>query len=130
MSNNTEERRIDFNRDGYLLLHLDRNKITGYTSSGLMLPGNPQALVHESLLPEEFFNDFFPGKFLYYSSPEKVIEDPDFVDPREYEEEPTSNVVSSREVTLDGIWNELKEIKATQEEIIRLFFEKEDEEWH
>lgn len=130
MSNNTEERQVNFNSDGYLLLHLDRNQITGYTSSGIMLPGNPQALVHESLLPEDFFNDFAIGKYLYYSSPERVVENPDFVDYREYEEEPTSNVVSSREVTLDGIWNELKEIKATQEEIIRLFFEKEDEEWH
>ncbi|AAX92400.1 virion component [Staphylococcus phage Twort] len=119
-------RQINFAVDGYVLLLLDKNLITGYVTYGQAEPGMPQVIVHEDLLPKDFFKEFKVNKYKYYSSPEEIIINPDYKDPQqeelEQEEKPQQSTTGSKSV--EQLMDELQSIKDMQNKILELLMRK------
>ena len=75
-------------------IEVSDSKITGYATVGMISGGIE---VNEAILPPDFFDEWYPEKFLYIDG--VVSEDPNFVPPEPPEPEPTPD----EEQVPDGI---------------------------
>lgn len=102
---------VNMSKDGYLEIYVDNDRrITGYVTSGGR--GEQGILIHNSILPYNFFDEFILGKFLYYRETEEVIEDYKFVPPsNDIEDYFEDDTVSKEEFdNLKGEFDSLKEL--------------------
>lgn len=120
-------RQINFAVDGYLLLLLDKNVITGYVTYGQEEEGVAHVLVHEDLLPRDFFKEFKATKYKYYSSPEEIIINPDYKEPQQQEESSAESTPEQQEKdskSVEHLMDELQSIKDMQNKILELLMGK------
>ena len=99
-----------------IVLHLNENKIIGYTSIGSYdINSKNQPLVAKEILPPNFFVEFDSGKFLYQDYPTvKVSDNPDYQPPQPIETVDNSYNESTDTVSLkeyNELKNELSDIK-------------------
>ena len=75
-------RQFDIGRDE-IVLHLREGKyITGFTTAGAYDTDFGQIKVSREILPAYFFDNFAYERYLYYSKPEEVIENKNYVPPQ------------------------------------------------
>ena len=75
-------RQFDIGRDE-IVLHLREGKyITGFTTAGAYDTDFGQIKVNREILPAYFFDNFAYERYLYYSKPEEVIENKNYVPPQ------------------------------------------------
>ncbi|WBF82181.1 methyltransferase subunit G [Mammaliicoccus virus vB_MscM-PMS2] len=72
---------VNVKQDGYLGINInqDTRVINGYVLSGGI--GEQDIVIHESVLPYNFYDEFIVGKFKYYRETGEVIEDYNFIPP-------------------------------------------------
>ncbi|XWX29935.1 tail fiber protein [Staphylococcus phage PG-2021_14] len=72
---------VNVKQDGYLGINInqDTRVINGYVLSGGV--GEQDIIIHESVLPYNFYDEFIVGKFKYYRETGEVIEDYNFTPP-------------------------------------------------
>lgn len=105
---------INMSKDGYLEITIGNNRrVEGYVTSG---GRGKDYLVHQDILPSNFFDDFLPGKFLYYEETNEVVENYNFVPPEEGNfEDDMQGTVSQEE--FESLKNELEEMKKLLEQL-------------
>lgn len=111
---------VNMNKDGYLEIYVDDDRrITGYVTSGGR--GKQGILIHNSILPYNFFDEFILGKFKYYRETGEVIEDYNFNPPEnditEIEETETETETVSKE-EFDNLKSQFDEMKKLLESLL------------
>lgn len=80
--------KYDINHDELVLLLQDSKYIVGYVKQGGYDTENPDHVkVDRDILPPYFFDDFIATKYLFYSNPNEVIENKNFIPPKLDEDE-------------------------------------------
>lgn len=108
---------INVKQDGYLGINInqDTRVINGYVLSGGI--GEQDIVIHESVLPYNFYDEFIVGKFKYYRETGEVIEDYNFIPPETDDmasEEPET--VSKEE--FDNLKNQFEEMQKLLEKLL------------
>lgn len=107
---------VNMNKDGYLEIYVDGDRrITGYVTSGGR--GKQGILIHNSVLPYNFFDEFILGKFLYYRETGEVIEDYNYKPSKEPEIEDEIQAPVTQE-EFERLKNELDEMKRLLEKLL------------
>ena len=107
---------VNMNKDGYLEIYVDDDRrITGYVTSGGR--GKQGILIHNSVLPYNFFDEFILGKFLYYRETGEVIEDYNYNPSKEPEIEDEIQAPVTQE-EFERLKNELDEMKRLLEKLL------------
>ena len=113
-------RQFDIGRDE-IVLHLREGKyITGFTTAGAYDTDFGQIKVNREILPAYFFDNFAYERYLYYSKPEEVIENKNYVPPKinNDEEESQQNTVPKEQY--DSLKEELEIMKQQQEAMMEM----------
>ena len=113
-------RQFDIGRDE-IVLHLREGKyITGFTTAGAYDTDFGQIKVNREILPAYFFDNFAYERYLYYSKPEEVIENKNYVPPKinNDEEESQQNTVPKEQY--DSLKEELKIMRQQQEAMMKM----------
>lgn len=110
----------DIANDEIALLIKDGKYITGYTTVGGYDPEFGQVKIKREILPAYFFEEFVPNKYLYYSKPEEVIENKNYVPPqtKNSDEESQQNTVPKEQY--DSLKEELELMKKQQEAMMEM----------
>ncbi|WBF81804.1 hypothetical protein [Staphylococcus virus vB_SurM-PSU5] len=111
-------RQFDIGRDE-IVLHLREGKyITGFTTAGAYDTDFGQIKVNREILPAYFFDNFAYERYLYYSKPEEVIENKNYVPPKinNDDEESQQNTVPKEQD--DSLKEELQIMRQQQEAIM------------
>lgn len=113
-------RQFDIGRDE-IVLHLREGKyITGFTTAGAYDTDFGQIKVNREILPAYFFDNFAYERYLYYSKPEEVIENKNYVPPKinNDDEESQQNTVPKEQY--DSLKEELEIMKQQQEAMMEM----------
>lgn len=113
-------RQFDIGRDE-IVLHLREGKyITGFTTAGAYDTDFGQIKVNREILPAYFFDNFAYERYLYYSKPEEVIENKNYVPPKinNDDEESQQNTVPKEQY--DSLKEELEIMKQQQEAMMKM----------
>ncbi|BCJ89030.1 phage protein [Staphylococcus phage SaGU1] len=113
-------RQFDIGRDE-IVLHLREGKyITGFTTAGAYDTDFGQIKVNREILPAYFFDNFAYERYLYYSKPEEVIENKDYVPPQinNGDEESQQNTVPKEQY--DSLKEELELMRKQQEAMMEM----------
>lgn len=113
-------RKFDIDRDE-LVLHLREGKyITGYTTVGAYDEDLGQVKINREILPAYFFDNFAYERYLYYSKPEEVIENKNYVPPQinNGDEESQQNTVPKEQY--DSLKAELELMRQQQEAMMKM----------
>ena len=113
-------RQFDIGRDE-IVLHLREGKyITGFTTAGAYDTDFGQIKVSREILPAYFFDNFAYERYLYYSKPEEVIENKNYVPPKinNDDEESQQNTVPKEQY--DSLKEELEIMKQQQEAMMKM----------
>lgn len=113
-------RYFDIGRDE-IVLHLREGKyITGFTTAGAYDTDFGQVKVNREILPAYFFDNFAYERYLYYSKPEEVIENKNYVPPKinNDDEESQQNTVPKEQY--DSLKEELEIMKQQQEAMMEM----------
>lgn len=113
-------RQFDIGRDE-IVLHLREGKyITGFTTAGAYDTDFGQIKVNREILPAYFFDNFAYERYLYYSKPEEVIENENYVPPQinNGDEESQQNTVPKEQY--DSLKEELEIMKQQQEAMMEM----------
>lgn len=113
-------RQFDIGRDE-IVLHLREGKyITGFTTAGAYDTDFGQIKVNREILPAYFFDNFAYERYLYYSKPEEVIENKNYVPPKinNDDEESQQNTVPKEQY--DSLKEELKIMRQQQEAMMKM----------
>ena len=113
-------RQFDIGRDE-IVLHLREGKyITGFTTAGAYDTDFGQIKVNREILPAYFFDNFAYERYLYYSKPEEVIENKNYVPPKinNDDEESQQNTVPKEQY--DSLKAELEIMKQQQEAMMEM----------
>lgn len=113
-------RQFDIGRDE-IVLHLREGKyITGFTTAGAYDTDFGQIKVNRGILPAYFFDNFAYERYLYYSKPEEVIENKNYVPPQinNDDEESQQNTVPKEQY--DSLKEELEIMKQQQEAMMEM----------
>lgn len=113
-------RQFDIGRDE-IVLHLREGKyITGFTTAGAYDTDFGQIKVSREILPAYFFDNFAYERYLYYSKPEEVIENKNYVPPKinNDDEESQQNTVPKEQY--DSLKEELEIMKQQQEAMMEM----------
>ncbi|ANT44786.1 tail fiber protein [Staphylococcus phage vB_SscM-1] len=109
---------INVKQDGYLGINInnDTRVINGYVLSGGV--GEQDIIIHESVLPYNFYDEFIVGKFKYYRETGEVIEDYNFVPPNYDIQEPIPEQETVSKEEFDSLKNELDEMRKLLEKLL------------
>lgn len=113
-------RQFDIGRDE-IVLHLREGKyITGFTTAGAYDTDFGQIKVNREILPAYFFDNFAYERYLYYSKPEEVIENKNYVPPKinNDDEESQQNTVPKEQY--DSLKEELEIMRQQQEAMMKM----------
>lgn len=113
-------RQFDIGRDE-IVLHLREGKyITGFTTAGAYDTDFGQIKVNREILPAYFFDNFAYERYLYYSKPEEVIENKNYVPPQinNGDEESQQNTVPKEQY--DSLKAELELMRQQQEAMMKM----------
>lgn len=113
-------RQFDIGRDE-IVLHLREGKyITGFTTAGAYDTDFGQIKVNREILPAYFFDNFAYERYLYYSKPEEVIENKNYVPPKinNDDEESQQNTVPKEQY--DSLKAELEIMRQQQEAMMKM----------
>ncbi|ARM68958.1 hypothetical protein P108_0018 [Staphylococcus phage phiSA039] len=113
-------RQFDIGRDE-IVLHLREGKyITGFTTAGAYDTDFGQIKVNREILPAYFFDNFAYERYLYYSKPEEVIENKNYVPPQinNGDEESQQNTVPKEQY--DSLKEELELMRKQQEAMMEM----------
>ena len=113
-------RQFDIGRDE-IVLHLREGKyITGFTTAGAYDTDFGQIKVNREILPAYFFDNFAYERYLYYSEPEEVIENKNYVPPKinNDDEESQQNTVPKEQY--DSLKEELEIMRQQQEAMMKM----------
>ena len=114
-------RQFDIGRDE-IVLHLREGKyITGFTTAGAYDTDFGQIKVNREILPAYFFDNFAYERYLYYSKPEEVIENKNYVPPKinnDEEEESQQDTVPKEQY--DSLKAELEIMRQQQEAMMKM----------
>ena len=113
-------RQFDIGRDE-IVLHLREGKyITGFTTAGAYDTDFGQIKVNREILPAYFFDNFAYERYLYYSKPEEVIENKNYVPPKinNDDEESQQNTVPKEQY--DSLKEELEIMRQQQEAMMEM----------
>lgn len=88
--------KYDIAPDELVLFLEDKKYITGYVKIGGYDTENPNHVkINREILPAYFFDDFMSTKYLYYSYPEEVIPNKNFVPPKSSEDDDYGDYVEA-----------------------------------
>lgn len=108
---------VNVKQDGYLGINInnDTRVINGYVLSGGV--GEQDIVIHESVLPYNFYDEFIVGKFKYYRETGEVIEDYNFIPPEnDITEIEETETVSKEE--FDNLKSQFDEMKKLLESLL------------
>ncbi|UXE02524.1 tail fiber protein [Staphylococcus phage Biyabeda-mokiny_1] len=113
-------RQFDIGRDEIVLHLRDGKYITGFTTAGAYDTDFGQIKVNREILPAYFFDNFAYERYLYYSKPEEVIENKDYVPPQinNGDEESQQNTVPKEQY--DSLKEELELMRKQQEAMMEM----------
>lgn len=113
-------RQFDIGRDEIVLHLRDGKYITGFTTAGAYDTDFGQIKVNREILPAYFFDNFAYERYLYYSKPEEVIENKNYVPPKinNDDEESQQNTVPKEQY--DSLKAELEIMKQQQEAMMEM----------
>ena len=113
-------RQFDIGRDEIVLHLRDGKYITGFTTAGAYDTDFGQIKVSREILPAYFFDNFAYERYLYYSKPEEVIENKNYVPPKinNDDEESQQNTVPKEQY--DSLKEELKIMRQQQEAMMKM----------
>ena len=113
-------RQFDIGRDEIVLHLRDGKYITGFTTAGAYDTDFGQIKVNREILPAYFFDNFAYERYLYYSKPEEVIENKNYVPPKinNDDEESQQNTVPKEQY--DSLKEELEIMKQQQEAMMKM----------
>ena len=112
-------RQFDIGRDE-IVLHLREGKyITGFTTAGAYDTDFGQIKVNREILPAYFFDNFAYERYLYYSKPEEVIENKDYIPPQINEDDESQQITVPKE-QYDSLKEELELMKQQQEAMMEM----------
>ena len=113
-------RQFDICRDEIVLHLRDGKYITGFTTAGAYDTDFGQIKVSREILPAYFFDNFAYERYLYYSKPEEVIENKNYVPPKinNDDEESQQNTVPKEQY--DSLKEELEIMKQQQEAMMKM----------
>lgn len=104
-----------------IVLHLREGKyITGFTTVGGYDKELGQVKVNREILPAYFFDNFAYERYLYYSKPEEVIENKNYVPPQNNEYEEESQQITVPKEQYDSLKEELERMKQQQETMMEM----------
>lgn len=113
-------RQFDIGRDEIVLHLRDGKYITGFTTAGAYDTDFGQIKVNREILPAYFFDNFAYERYLYYSKPEEVIENKNYVPPQinNGDEESQQNTVPKEQY--DSLKAELELMRQQQEAMMKM----------
>lgn len=113
--------KYDIGRDE-IVLHLREGKyITGFTTVGGYDEELGQVKVNREILPAYFFDNFAYERYLYYSKPEEVIENKNYIPPQiNDEDEQESQQITVPKEQYDSLKEELELMKQQQEAMMKM----------
>lgn len=113
--------KYDIGRDE-IVLHLREGKyITGFTTVGGYDEELRQVKVNREILPAYFFDNFAYERYLYYSKPEEVIENKNYIPPQiNDEDEQESQQITVPKEQYDSLKEELELMKQQQEAMMKM----------
>ncbi|ARM69397.1 hypothetical protein [Staphylococcus phage Stab22] len=112
-------RHFDIGRDEIVLHLRDGKYITGFTTAGAYDDDFGQIKINREILPAYFFDNFAYERYLYYSKPEEVIENKNYVPPQNNSvEEAQQNTVPKEQY--DSLKEELELMKKQQEDMMKM----------
>ncbi|BDA82299.1 hypothetical protein [Staphylococcus phage vB_SsapH-Golestan-105-M] len=104
-----------------IVLHLREGKyITGFTTVGGYDKELGQVKVNREILPAYFFDNFAYERYLYYSKPEEVIENKNYVPPKINNGEGESQQNTVPKEQYDSLKEELELMKKQQEDMMKM----------
>lgn len=113
-------RQFDIGRDEIVLHLRDGKYITGFTTAGAYDTDFGQIKVNREILPAYFFDNFAYERYLYYSKPEEVIENKNYVPPQinNGDEESQQDTVPKEQY--DSLKAELELMRQQQEAMMKM----------
>lgn len=108
-------RQFDIGKDEIVLHLRDGKYITGFTTAGAYDKDFGQIKVNREILPAYFFDNFAYEKYLYYSKPEEVIENKNYVPPQINNGDAESQQNTVPKEQYDSLKEELELMKKQQE---------------
>lgn len=112
-------RHFDIGRDEIVLHLRDGKYITGFTTAGAYDDDFGQIKINREILPAYFFDNFAYERYLYYSKPEEVIENKNYVPPQNNSvEEAQQNTVPKEQY--DSLKEELELMRKQQEDMMKM----------
>ncbi|XWX29652.1 tail fiber protein [Staphylococcus phage PG-2021_87] len=113
-------RQFDIGRDEIVLHLRDGKYITGFTTAGAYDTDFGQIKVNREILPAYFFDNFAYERYLYYSKPEEVIENKNYVPPQinNGDEESQQDTVPKEQY--DSLKAELEIMRQQQEAMMKM----------
>ena len=113
-------RQFDIGRDEIVLHLRDGKYITGFTTVGAYDTDFGQIKVNREILPAYFFDNFAYERYLYYSKPEEVIENKNYVPPQinNGDEESQQDTVPKEQY--DSLKAELEIMRQQQEAMMKM----------
>lgn len=105
-----------------IVLHLREGKyITGFTTVGGYDEELGQVKVNREILPAYFFDNFSYERYLYYSKPEEVIENKNYIPPQiNDEDEQESQQITVPKEQYDSLKEELELMRKQQEAMMEM----------